>query len=447
MLKNNIRSPSWNLKSNILQESSMMCMYMHDIYTQIFIQTYTDRLSSRSIHLVCCCTGHGPLLQLMVPCTLSLGKTWERQATFIFWFGNRSTMTHLCTFQPSRNDGYIFERYKIVLERECSKNGLPKRCASCWILDWMIETKRKTFSFESFESKKTPQINRLGPRASRACRLRACPAPSPSEIFHSLIRNMKPWPSWPWPSWPRSWKACQVIQVIHLWIAPGLFEKLRKWKGFVGFVLRKLRTCFVENSLLLYSWRCWRLRWRMWRITIRSELVERIVECIIPKTSAWTPLAFLVFSWYILLQGILEKGTWGVAPECAICHTGFCFQELCCNATKTLILKEEGILQEHVKNLESDVTSEVTLMSLLTEVTQSLTWSRWKDIQTHLTSLHVWPVCKSLIHFMDHRGSANHLSHVSQTETNGDQSVSVRVFLISCRMIHKELCWNDAECR
>lgn len=96
-----------------------------------------------------------------------------------------------------------------------------------------------------------------------------------------------------------------------------------------------------------------------------------------------------------------------------------------------------------VKNLESDVTSEVTLMSLLTEVTQSLTWSRWKDIQTHLTSLHVWPG-KSLIHFMDHRGSANHLSHVSQTETNGDQSVSVRVFLISCRMIHIELCWNDA---
>lgn len=42
-------------------------------------------------------------------------------------------------------------------------------------------------------------------------------------------------------------------------------------------------------------------------MTNRSELVERIVECIVPKTSAWTPLAFLVFSWYILLQGILEK--------------------------------------------------------------------------------------------------------------------------------------------
>ena len=175
-----------------------------------------------------------------------------------------------------------------------------------------------------------------------------------------------------------------------------------------------------------------------------------------PQYFAFWPVRFLVlflvvttsedrkYTRYILLQGILEKGTWGVAPECVICHTRFCFQELCCNATKTLILKEEGILQEHVKNLESDVTSEVTLMSLLTEVTQSLTWSRWKDIQTHLTSLHVWPVCKSLIHFMDHRGSANHLSHVSQTETNGDQSVSVRVFLISCRMIHKELCWNDA---
>lgn len=139
---------------------------------------------------------------------------------------------------------------KLYWNGNAQRMAFPKRCASCWILDWMIETKRNTFSFESLESKKTPQINRLGPRASRACRLRACPAPSPSEIFHSLICSMKPWPSW--PSWPRPWKAGQVIQVIHLWIAPGLFEKLRKWKGFVRFRITYVTYMFRwELSLAL----------------------------------------------------------------------------------------------------------------------------------------------------------------------------------------------------
>ena len=235
----------------------------------------------------------------MVPCTLSLGKTWERQATFILWFGNRSTMTHLCTFQPSRNDGYIFERYKIVLEREWSKSGLPKRCASCWILDSMIETKRKTCSFESLESKKDSPNESARPSRFQSLQIESLPGAFAFRNFSfidsqhetvaivaivaSPLESLSSHPSHPLVDRP--------------WLVLKSFENGKvSW----GFVLPKLRTCFVENSLLLYSWRCWMLRWRMWRITNRSELVERIVECIIPKTSAWTPLAFLVFSWYIL---------------------------------------------------------------------------------------------------------------------------------------------------
>ena len=86
---------------------------------------------------------------------------------------------HLCTFQPSRNDEYTFLKDTKQSGTWMLKNGL-ERCAK---LDWNQEIQTKIIECLTFLYPK-----KTSPRASGACRLRACPAPSPSK-------------RWPYGTW------------------------------------------------------------------------------------------------------------------------------------------------------------------------------------------------------------------------------------------------------